>query len=322
MHAFVVLAGRRRRRGPTGAGPCSTTAWRSGRAGSGTRGRAGGREWDGGWTRRRTTGAPTPTCTGSRRRSPPPTPWRPPTRDRAAGCAPRRCAARSGSCTASPASATGGCPSTSPPSGRRCPSTTGTGPPTRSSPTASPSGTSSSGRGWPCTSGRPRRDDPTGAGWLLEDAVGPLRRRGDPRLGGRRASGVPVHAGLGRPARRRRAPDALGALRGDRRGDRARRGHRRRPVRAPGRGVARPRRGALRRPGDRQLAPRADPDRRGGRAAPGRGSPTPTTSPRCCCSTAGRCGAASPRPCADAAQPLRSSRTSCSGCSTGGLERS
>ena len=81
------------------------------------------------------------------------------------------------------------------------------------------------------------------------------RRRAAGRPTGTR---LPVHAGLGRPAGRRR-PHALGALRGGRRGDRAGRGHRREPRTADlAARVAGPRRGALRRPGHRQLAPRAD----------------------------------------------------------------
>ena len=63
---------------------------------------------------------------------------------------------------------TGGCPSTSPQPGSRCPTTTATGRPTRSVRSASPSGTSSSGRGWPCTCAQDTADPP---GWLLDDAV-------------------------------------------------------------------------------------------------------------------------------------------------------
>ena len=107
--------------------------------------------------------------------------------------------------------------------------------------------------------------------------------------------GLPVHARLGRPAGRRR-PHALGAVRGDRGGDGAGRGHRRRRATAiSGRALAGARRGGcFADPATGNWHHELTPDRRGRPPAPGPGSPTPTTWPRCCCSTAVRCGGASP----------------------------
>ena len=71
-----------------------------------------------------------------------------------------------------------------------------TGRPTRSGPTASRSGTSSSGPGWPL---HLRAAVERAARLAARGRRRPVRRGGDARLGGRRARRFPVHARLGRP---------------------------------------------------------------------------------------------------------------------------
>ena len=300
MHAFVVLAGATATTAgvPTAAGSCSTRRSPSGRTGSGTTPPA--------W--RSSSGTPRwTTCSSlprrqrqhARRRGDARRRRRPRRGGRRAG----RPAARAGAADdrargarLGPASATGGCPSTSPPTGRRCPSYNRDRP-------ADPF------RPYGVTVGH--QFEWSRLALHVRAASPPSRRPGcsttppalfaaaaRARLGGRRARRLPLHAGLGRPAGRRR-PHALGALRGDRGGDVLARGHRRAALPRPGRAGGGRTASGVPRPGHRQLAPRADPGRRGRLRHLGRRSPTPTTWPRCCCSTAARCAAAWPPPCAD-----------------------
>ena len=127
-------------------------------------------------------------------------------------------------------------------------------------------------------------------------ARGPLRRRGRDQGPGPRH---PLHRRPGRPGRRRR-PHALGALRGDRGRLRAGGRHWRRRLPDLRRRLARGRGAVVRRPVDRELAPRAHAVPERSPAARGPASPTPTTWPRCCCSTGARCGGASRPRCAEA----------------------
>ena len=203
-----------------------------------------------------TTAASTPTCTASRRCWPPPTRWPPPTPAGRPSCAARRCGPPSAWSRLGAGGATGGCPSTSPPTGSRCPTTTATGPADPFRPYGVTVGHQFE---WARLALHVRAVTADPPAWLLDDAVAPVRRRGDARLGRRRRRRLPVHARLGRPAGRRR-PHALGALRGDRRRDGARR-----------RSPATPR--------YRELADRLAGARRGGRS-PTRPPAAGTTSSR------------------------------------------
>ena len=263
-------------------------------------------EWDRAWSGSTTTAASTPTCTASRRRWPRPTrcAGRPRGRRRRLR-APGAAQHRAGGARLGAASGTGGCPSTSPPTGSRCPTTTGTGRPTRSGRTASPSGTSSSGRGCACTSARSLAEPPD---WLLADAVALFDAAAARGWAADGHDGFPYTLDWDdRPVVGARMHWVLcEAVAG---GDRAGRGHR--GASATGR-----RRRQWREHGEQPFADPATgswhheltPDRRGRHRAPGPASPTPTTWPRCCCSTAARCAAASRPRCADAARSAGAGR--------------
>ena len=172
MHAFVVLAGstadgRGRRRAARRCCDEALDVWqtpvlgrRRGPGGRGVGPRRGRRLAD--YRGRQRQHARRRGVAGRRRRA------GRPTRHAPAGCAARRCAPPSASCTAGRGSATGGCPSTSPPTGSRCPTTTATGRPTRSARTASRRAPVRVGAAGPAPP-RGRSTDPPG--WLLDDAV-------------------------------------------------------------------------------------------------------------------------------------------------------
>ena len=171
VHAFVVLAGSTATAAGAdgGRGAAARRRWTSGRTGSGTTPRGWrSRSGTARWTTCSDYRGSTPTCTASRRRWPPRTPWPPTTGDRRPAARARRCAPPSAWCTAGRGEPTGGCPSTSPPLGAAARLQPRPARPTRSARTASRSGTSSSGRGWRCTSAPSRADPPD---WLLDDAV-------------------------------------------------------------------------------------------------------------------------------------------------------